>query len=199
VGLHRVLLDDEVAGDLRVGQPAGHQAEHIKLPRGEGGQRFWRLAGARRPGGEGEPGDKPPGDDRVDQRVPGGHAAHGDDQLIGRRVLEQEPADPGAQRLVDVLVGVEGGEDQDPGRRAECDDLAGGPQAVEDRHPDVEQRDGGAVLAHQGDRLRAVPGLRDHADVRRGLEDRSQALPDQALVVGEHDGDRLIHRGAPLC
>ena len=39
-------------------------------------------------------------------------------QLLGRHVLQQEAAGAGAQRREDVLVEVEGREDEDPGRRA---------------------------------------------------------------------------------
>ena len=74
-------------------------------------------AGARHAG---ELLDHPPGDRRREQRVAGRDRADGGDQLLGRVVLEHEAARARVQRLVDVLVEVEGREDQDrapPGRR----------------------------------------------------------------------------------
>ena len=150
VRLDRILLDDQVAGDLHVRQTARYQPEHVDLARGQRRQRRRDTVGSCGLRRQREPGDEPPGDDRVDERVPGRHAAHRDDQLLGRGVLEQEPADPRAKRLVDVLVGVERGQDLHPGRRRVGDDLASGPQPVEDGHPDVEQDDRGRVPAHEG-------------------------------------------------
>jgi hypothetical protein len=49
--------------------------------------------------------------------APPAYYADGRDQLFRGPVLQQEAARPGAERVVDVLVQVERGEDQDPGRR----------------------------------------------------------------------------------
>src|SRR6185312_15648853 len=66
--------------------------------------------------------------------------AHGRDQPLRRGLLEQEPAGPGAQRGVDVLVEVERGEDQHPRRRpGSGQDVFGGGDAVEAGHADVHQ------------------------------------------------------------
>src|SRR5262249_58133831 len=53
---------------------------------------------------------------RREQRVAPGGGAHRGDQVVPRRVLEQEPAGTGPQRLVDVFVKVEGGEHDHLGR-----------------------------------------------------------------------------------
>jgi hypothetical protein len=111
--------------------------------------------------------------------------------------FSKNPLTPAPERLVNVLVGVERGQDQHLGGRPEGDDLAGSAQPVQDGHPDVEQRDHGGVLADERDRLRAITGLRQHVEVRLGFEDQPQPLPDQPLVVGDHDGDWQRHRAAP--
>ena len=72
----------------------------------------------RRPlgvGPGGELGDQLAGDARREEGVAGGDDPHAGEQVLGRRVLEQEAAGPGPQRAVDVLVEVEGREDQDAG------------------------------------------------------------------------------------
>ena len=120
---------------------------------------------------------------------PGGQAADRGDELVGRGVLEQETAGPGPEGLVDVLVGVEGGEDQYPGAGAVRDDLPGGPQAVQDGHPDVQQGHGREVPAYQLDGLGAVVRLGDHGDSRLGFEYHPQAPSDHLLIIGDHDGD----------
>ena len=80
----------------------------------------------------------------------------------GRRVLEQEAAGAGAQRLDDVLVEVEGGEDEDarwPGQPRR-----GSPRCRPCPAcgcPSARRR---ARAARGRDRLRAVAGLADHLD-----------------------------------
>ena len=53
------------------------------------------------------------GDRGGEHGVSGGDRAHGLDDLVGGGVLEQEAAGAGAQRVDDVLVEPERGEDQD--------------------------------------------------------------------------------------
>jgi hypothetical protein len=64
-----------------------------------------------------------------------------------------------------VLVGVEGGQDDDLGRVAAGAQGLGGGQPVHRRHADVhEDHVGGVPVDHRQD-LGAVAGLGDHADV----------------------------------
>jgi hypothetical protein len=188
VGLDRVLLDDQFLGDLDVGQAARDQPEHLLFPRGELAQLRRQLG--RPAGGEGEPGDEPAGDDGIDEGVARGQTAHRGHQLVRRGVLEQETAGPGTEGFVNVLVGVERGEDQHPGTGAEGQHFPGRLQAVQHRHPDVEQRDRRPVPAYQLDGLRPVPGLGHHRDARLGVEDHPQAAADHPLIVGDDHGDR---------
>ena len=58
--------------------------------------------------------DDLPGDRRGEEGIPGCHDPDGVNELFGRRVLEQESAGSGAQRVEDVLISLEGGEDDDP-------------------------------------------------------------------------------------
>lgn len=53
MGLDRVLLHDEFPGDLEIGQPARHQAEHLEFPRGERAQLVRQARGSA--GGQREP------------------------------------------------------------------------------------------------------------------------------------------------
>ncbi len=75
---------------------------------------------------------QPAGDRGREQRVPVLDHAYGRDQVFRRHVLEQEAARPGGERGVDVLIQVERGEDDDPGRRdGPGEDAAGGLETVE--------------------------------------------------------------------
>src|SRR5205085_4276180 len=71
-------------------------------------------------------------------------------------------------------------------------DLPGRGQAVDAGHLDVEDREVGLVLLHQGDGLVAPTGLADDL-VALLLEDLSQVETDDRLVLGNDDA--LGHRG----
>jgi hypothetical protein len=103
-------------------------------------------------------------------------------------MLEQEPAGPGGQRAVDVLVEVEGRQHDDPAAGAGLlgQDPPGGLEAVHFRHPDVHQHDVRTVFERSGDGLGAVGGLGDNGDP--GIaQDHAEAGADQVLVVGNEN------------
>ena len=58
--------------------------------------------------------DEPARHLRREQRLARGDDAHRGEQLVGQRVLEQEAARTGAQRVEHVLVEIERREDQHP-------------------------------------------------------------------------------------
>ena len=93
-----------------------------------------------------------------------------------RDVLEQEAAGAGVQRVVHVLVEVEGGQHQDPrAGRVGRDDPPGRLDPVHDRHAHVHQHDVGALLAAQPHGLRAVGRGADDGEVRLGVEQRRRS------------------------
>src|SRR5829696_5053609 len=109
VCLDRVLAEHELGCDLRVREPTGDEPQDLELPRGEFGDRggngagFW-ARGAR------ELLDQSAGDRGREQGIAGGGGAHRVQQPVGRGILEQESARPDTERLVDVLVAIEGRE-----------------------------------------------------------------------------------------
>ena len=109
--LHRRRGEEQRRGDLGVGQPAGHGAQHVPLPvgeRAEHGAGVVRAARARRP--------RPAGGARVgaNSSSPAATARTAATSSLGRRVLDQEAGRAGAQRLVDVPVEVERGQHEHP-------------------------------------------------------------------------------------
>ena len=116
--------------------------------------------------------------------------AHGRDELFARGVFEQEAAGPGAQGGVDVLVGVEGSEHQDPALGLGEDDPSG-RQPVHVGHADVHEHDGGGETAGEPDGFEPVARLAYHGDVRLVAQDHPETGPDEALVVGYKDRDLL--------
>ncbi len=178
VRLDRGLTDEERAGDLGVAQPASHEAEHVDLALGEPLQDGGRRGVGRRQS-RGEPVEQSPGDARGDHGVTAGHYSDGRHQVVRRHVLEEESARTGTQRLDDVFVEVERGEDQHPGvpRRVAVDDAPRRLDAVHARHSHVHEHHVRLQRAHGVEGLQAVRGLADHGDVRLGLQDHAEAGP----------------------
>ena len=125
----------------------------------------------------------PPGDD-VDRG----------DQLLRRRVLEQEAAGAGPQRLVDVLVEVERGQHQHARRVAgRGEDPPGRLEPVESGIRMSIRTTSGCSSRAASTASRAVGRLADDLDVRLRLEDHPEAGAHQRLVVDDQDADG--HRG----
>ncbi len=117
---------------------------------------------------------------------------HGADELVCGCVLEQEPAGTGAQRFVDVLVEVEGGEHEDPwwlSERGCLKDLSSRFQPVHHRHANVHQHDVWREFQCLAHGFGAVSGVPDDGHVALRCEQCSEALADHGLVVGDEAFD----------
>jgi hypothetical protein len=134
---------------------------------------------------------KPPRDLRCEQRLAIGDHPHRVEQQLGSGVLEQEPTRTGAQPVVDVLVEVEGGDDEDlrRGRPGVGDDAPGRLDTVEDRHSNVHQHHVGTFAKYDIDRFRTVTCFADHVDVGSRAQQHGEATADERLIVGDHDLD----------
>jgi hypothetical protein len=104
---------------------------------------------------------------------------------------------PAAQRLVDVLVRIEGGQDQHPHIPVGLlKDPGGRFEAVHLGHADVHEDHVRAMTAYGLDRLDAGPRLGHDLDVVVDPENHGEAAAYQRLVVGDDDAD--AHVGSPL-
>ena len=110
-------------------------------------------------------------------------------ELLGLLVLQDEAAGAGAERLVDVLVEVEGREDQDPGLAVGREDLPGGLKAVQLGHPNVHEHDVGLKARSLMNGLVAVGGLGHDVDVVLAGEQHPEARAHHRLIVGHEDAD----------
>src|SRR5437588_12430046 len=101
------LADDQFGRNLSVRETPGDVPEHLELARGEliEPRRRLRLWSC-------ELLDQAAGDRRREQGVAAGDRADPGDELCRGQVLEQEAAGACAQRVVDVLVEVEGRKDE---------------------------------------------------------------------------------------
>ena len=136
-------------------------------------------------------------DDRGDQAVTGGDHPHRGDQVLGQHVFQEEPAQPGTQSLVDVLVEIEGREHQDRDRLIRVrvvHDAARGLEPVQIGHLDVHQHDVGFRLRARATASRPSAASPSHPDARLRFEDRPETGPDERLVVSDQDRDALPHQ-----
>jgi len=125
---------------------------------------------------------------RKQQRVPRGQEPDGTYDLVRTRSLEQESRSSGPQGVKDVVIVVEGGEDEDARGVVDVGEQAAGClDAINGGHADVHQHDIGAQAAHQGRDGRSGLGFADHRDVGLGVDDRPQTAADERFVVDEED------------
>ena len=102
-------------------------------------------------------------------------------------VLGQIPAGAGAARFEGGgVVGV-GGEHDARDVGGVCAQSAGGLDAVESRHVQVDEDDVRVVLCGQGKRLEAGRRPTDDGDVGEEVEHDHQAVTYGGLVVGDDD------------
>src|SRR5262245_48224573 len=87
-------------------------------------------------------------------------------------------------------------ENQDAHARGTADDLPRGLDAVEQRHPDVENGHIGIELDSLAYRIASVARLRNHAPVTAILENLSQALTQDCVVIAEQHA-KFIHDSPP--
>lgn len=179
VRLRGVLADDELGGDLGIGETAGDEPQDLAFPWCEVGQ---FSTGTRPPG---KCCDEASGHGRCEERTAVRDDADGRDELLLLGVLEQKRARAGVQRLLDVFVKVECGQHQNAGGPFAPGDLACGLDAVDAWHPDVHKDDVGRELGGTSDCFSTVLGFADDVDVGLGLKDHPKAGSNQALVVGE--------------
>ena len=130
--------------------------------------------------------------DGREQRFASGDDAHRSHELLARGILQQESARAGPHRVVDILVEIEGREDQHPGRRACLAEAPGRLDAVEHGHPHVHEHDVRSGLGHETDALLAVGCLPDDLHVRFQVQDEPEAGADELLVVDEEHGGHRV-------
>jgi hypothetical protein len=166
--------------DLSVRQRRGNQREHFQFPIGEGGELRPTLCSGRpayvflnnmtRDGGR-------------QKGIAAGCNSHGFGKLPGSHILQEKPTGAGAQGFVYVFATIEGGQNDDARRVGKLQQSPRSFESVTDRHPNVHQRNVRPEAASQFDRLDAIGGLRNNGKVWLPLDNRSESIAYECLVV----------------
>ncbi len=175
------FADEQLGRDLAVGSAAGDEHQDLPLAR-----RKSRVGGRGRAAHRAE---QPRGDGRGDDGAALGRGAHGREQLLARRVLEQVPGRARLDRGNRVGVRVVGGEDQHPGARAAAGELGDRVDAVAPRHAQVHQDDVGIEAEHEVRGLGAAGALPEHGEAGSRGEHGAQSVPYDGMVVHEQQRD----------
>ena len=175
--------------DRLVGQSLPGQAQHVQLAFAE---RLHLLGRGRGSAGR-HLRDDPAGDRGIQHLAPGRRGLDRAHQVIGIGALEEIAVRTRAQQGEDVGIILVRGQDQHAHVRERGLDLAGGLDAGDARHLDIEHRDVGMVLADEPERLPAVAGLGHDGDLGVFFQELADAFADDGVVVGKDDADGMRH------
>ena len=190
--LHRCLAEDELLGELGVGETASEQTEDLPLAlrqRRDGCTGLVRLLGV------GETLQQSRCNGRAEQRIAVRDQPDRVDEIGGTHVFEQEAARARTDGGIDVFVEVERGQDEDPRRAAGRDDLSRGLDPVETGHADVHQDHVRLELPCEAHGVFPVLGLAHDLEVGTRLDDQREAAAHERLIVDDQHPD--AHDASP--
>jgi hypothetical protein len=122
---------------------------------------------------------------RRQQRLAGGDHMHRRDQLLWSGALEQETRGAGPEGTEDIVVLLEGRQDQDSRCGGRPRQLAGGADPVQVGHAHVHQHDIRRELARLLDGLPSRRCLADDLDLGVDGEQLDEPGAHQVVVVGD--------------
>ena len=135
---------------------------------------------------------------RVEVRVAASRELDRLEELLVRRLLEDEPERPALERLARERRVILHRQDHDGGLRRGLAEPGDRLQTRAARHVEVEHRDGRTMRPDDLHRRRHVAGFGDDVKVILRLEQKSQSTADDRMVVGDHHTDRPVRHRASL-
>src|SRR6476646_9116950 len=198
--LYRRLTDHEFLRELGVRQATRHQDEDFSLARCQP----LEFSG-RRPGGVGwaahillDHATSYRGRQQRFARCDGVDPGH---QLFWRNILQQEPTRSGAQRLVYVLIHVEGRQHQDLRWALTLDEASRRLDPVQAGHAHVHQHDVREQPPRGGYRLVTVLRFAHDLEIGFRVENQPEAGAHKRLIVGDEHAQAhwLTSSGTSTC
>ena len=196
---HRPLGDTQVAGNGLIGQSAGDARQDLALASGQvlqGPKPVITVVDHR--GWEGEVLDESAGGGGSHDRVAGVHMVDRSHELLQGGVLEEEAAGARPDRLIGVLIEVEGGQDDHPRAAGSAlDDGARRVNPVHPRHAHVHEDDVRLDPLDQVDGGASVPCFPDDFDALLGLQQHAETESVHLLVVDEDESKSHAFSSVP--
>src|SRR5438477_4810137 len=174
---NRLLADLQAVSNLLVGHPARQELEDLDLPVGQPVVELLRSRGPC------EHVEDSVGNGARHDLFPGHHGHDAADDCSRRGVLQDVTAGPGLQRLDDLAVGFERGQDQYLDARDRFHDLPSCFDAVDVGHLDVHEHDVRLQLGGLLDSIGAVDRLADDLHPLIITEQACEAGPEERLIV----------------
>jgi hypothetical protein len=189
VGFGGVDTDVEEVGDFLVAFAFGEELEDFAFAR--------RETEAGRPGGVGSIHDFSGfGDTDGEEGFVLAEGLDGVEEDAVGFVFEDVTASAGFDDLLNEVVGLVHGEDENFSGRGDFANLASGFDAVEERHADIEDGDVGLVLGGFFDGIAAIGGFGADLPAGARLEKSAEAGADDGVIIRDQDGERR-HRLNP--
>jgi hypothetical protein len=189
VGFGGVDAYVEERGDFFVAFAFGEELEDFAFARGKAGAgRLGSVGGVRCGGGFGDAGGE--------EGLVLAESVDGVEEDAIGFVFEDVAAGAGFDDLLDEVVGLVHGEDENFGGGRGFADMAGGFDAVEERHADVEDGDVRFVLRGFFDGVATVGGFGANLPAGSRFEESAEASADDGVIIRDQNGE-WRHRRSP--
>ena len=189
MSLDGTLFDEQLCGNLSVGQSSCNESEDLQFATSEITKAFgypscWSQ-------GFREYAHKTPHYGWIEKCVSSDHSADGSHKLCRRAVFEQESTGSRLECLEDIFVFIKRREHEHPAPTSR-QDASGRVKPVKNWHLNVHQNHVRGEAGDLVDRLCAVRCLSNNQQVEFAVEDYFQACAYQRLIISYHDRDRVI-------
>jgi hypothetical protein len=189
VGFGGVDADAEEAGYFLVAFALGEELEYFAFARREAGAGGFRVVGGVGSG-------RGLGDAGGEEGFVLAESVNGVEEDAVGFVLENEAAGAGLNDLLNEVVGLVHGEDENFGGWGGFANVACGFDTVEERHADVEDGDVWLMLRGFFDSVAAVGGFGANLPAGARFEESAEAGADDGMIIRDQDGERR-HRWSP--
>jgi hypothetical protein len=175
VTFHSGFGDAEVAGNFAIRFPPDHEVEDLALASAE-----LRVGKAR---------GESPRDGRGQKAAAGVDAAQSADQRIVGHPFDDVAARAGFERLMNVLIPLVGGEDDELRIGMARDEGADDFHAAHSGKAKIDEGDVGEMLLEKGDRVFAITRLRNGDHVGRRLDNGGDADAHDGMIVDHQNAN----------
>lgn len=182
--------DSKLGSNLFTGPIAGQKGEHAPLGRAQLGKGR-ALLGER--GSAARTFEQMGGKRRADVTLSRKNGSDATDHLDHGAVFHDVTLDPQAQRFVEVQFVAMHRQENDLHRQAGVTHAPSNAESIPHRHIDIEQGNIGQYLSNSLERALSVTGFRHHLQPALFFEHMPQTVPENGVIISDHDADFSFH------